>query len=352
MPDANIENKPLLNSSTVLSLRNAVLAHLGERPFAPPAFLANPHFQTVGGRYLRRLAVPKTRLERWTTPDDDFLRVHTIEGDTDKPLVLLSHGLEGSIESPYILTALAEFGKIGWSVVVFEHRSCGGEMNRAQRMYHSGETTDLAFVVDGLMQRYPGRPIYIAGYSLGGNQLAKWFGESGDAIPEQVRAAAVVSAPFDLVESQRYIDSGIRRGYVLHFLRWLVPKALEKAEAYPGILDIERIKKVRRFVDFDEFATAPLHGFENAHDYYTRVACGQFLPGIRRPTMILSSADDPFNPGHTIPWTAFDANPYLIPQITDVGGHVGFVRSDPEARVGYWAEEQIVRFFQAIHDSS
>lgn len=350
MPDAVTENKLECADGAAWSLRESILAELNRYGFEPPPFLTNAHAQTVGARYIRRIAVPRTMLERWTTPDADFLRVHTIEGERDKPIALLSHGLEGCIESTYMIGTIQELQKLGWNIVAFEHRSCGGEMNRAQRMYHSGETTDLAFVVQRLSERYPGKPIYIAGFSLGANQIAKWFGESGDELPEHVRAAAIVSAPFDLVESQRFLDSGIRRLYVLHFLRYLIPKAIEKDRMYPGILDIERIKRTRRFVEFDTLATARLHGFEDAHDYYTRVACGQFLHRIRRPAMILSSADDPFNPGHTIPRDVLDTNPHLIPQITDHGGHVGFIRRGQGRRVGYWAEEQIARFFRAMHE--
>lgn len=348
MPDTLAENKKLVPDREARALRDSVLAELAEHPFEPPAWLKNAHLQTVGGRYLRRFQPAPTTLERWVTPDDDFLRVHTVAGDSDKPIAILSHGLEGCIASSYMTGTIRELQKMGWNVAAFEHRSCGGEMNRAQRMYHSGETTDLAFVVDRIAERHPGKPIYLAGFSLGANQIAKWFGESGGKLPDAVRAAAVISAPFDLVESQKYLDTGIRRLYVLHFLQYLIPKAVEKDRMHPGILDIERIKRTRKFVDFDDLATARLHGFDDAHHYYTSVACGQFLSDIRRPTMILSSNDDPFNPGHTIPRGVIEGNPHLIPQITKHGGHVGFVRRHSGAGVGYWAEEQIARFFQAI----
>ncbi len=348
MSDAIIENNRASIEHSTRSLRASVTAELDEHRFVPPTLLSNPHVQTMGGRYFRSSWKVSTTLERWTTPDDDFLRVHFVGGEPDKPLALLSHGLEGSVESSYIVGTILELRKIGWNIAAFEHRSCGGEMNRAQRMYHSGETSDLAHVVVELTERFPGKPIYIAGFSLGGNQLAKWFGEAGDSIPESVRAAAVVSAPFDLVESQHYLDTGIRRGYVLHFLKGLIEKAVEKDRMYPGILDVERIKKARTFVEFDDCATATLHGFKDAHDYYTRVACGQFLAGIRRPTMILSSRDDPFNPGHTIPDGVLESNPHLIPQITRCGGHVGFIRKGTNTRLAYWADEQIARFFSAI----
>jgi len=123
---------------------------------------------------------------------------------------------------------------------------------------------------------------------------------------------------------------------------------VEKERQYPGLLDIERLEKARTFKEFDDHATAPLHGFKDAHDYYTSVACGRFLDGIRRPILLLSSADDPFNPGDTLPRELAERHSYLHPQFTDRGGHVGFVRRSDGGGLGScWSEEHVVRFFEA-----
>ncbi len=286
-------------------------------------------------------------LERWETPDDDFLRIHRFHGHEDKPVALLLHGLEGSAQSSYIVRMTKRLSELAWSVVVMEHRSCGGEMNRARRMYHSGETTDLAFVVDTLVHQRPSTPIYIAGFSLGGNQTAKWLGEAGDSVSPNVIAAAIVSAPFDLAVSGRRLDRGLHRAYVRHFLRTLIPKAEIKERQYPGCFDIEAVRRSATFEDFDTHATAALHGFRDAADYYAKVSCGQFLPGIRRPTLLISAADDPFNPRSTLPRESAARSPFLHPKFPDRGGHAGFMRHERGSQIGYWAEEQIVRFFLA-----
>jgi predicted alpha/beta-fold hydrolase len=325
----------------------AVMADLNSFPFRWPWWLRSPHLQTFAARCLRRPDHPPLLLERWDTPDDDFLRIHRFDGADDKPVALLLHGLEGSAQSNYILGLTKRLSELAWSVVVMEHRSCGGEMNRARRMYHSGETTDLAFVIDTLTQRRPSTPIYIAGFSLGGNQTAKWLGEVGDSAPPSVKAAAVVSPPYDLATSGRRLDRGFHRAYVRHFLRTLIPKAEAKERQYPGCFDIDAVRRSATFEEFDTHATAALHGFRDAADYYEKVSCGQFLPGVRRPTLLLSAADDPFNPGSTLPRVTAAKSPFLYPQFPERGGHVGFIRRERTCRVGYWAEEQIVRFFSA-----
>lgn len=327
--------------------KRTVMADLEREPFRAPLWGRNCHVQTVGARYVRRVTLPPMRLERWDTPDGDFLRVHFCDGDPDKPVVLLLHGLEGSVNSTYMVGMLRALEAQGYPAVVMEHRSCGGEINRALRLYHSGETTDLAFVVDRLIERRPDTRILLIGYSLGGNQIAKWLGEKGDGVPSNVIAAAVVSAPFDLTASQDHIDRGVRRGYAYHFLRKLIPKAVEKERQYPGCVDIEAVKRCSTFRAFDDHATAPIHGFEDAADYYRKVACGQFLHGIRRPTLFVSAADDPFNPGATFPHDVIRESPFLHPLFTARGGHVGFIHAAESGGLAYWAEDQIGRFFSA-----
>ncbi len=327
--------------------KEEVMAELDAHPFEAPWWLRNPHAQTVGARYARRLRKPDMRVERWDTPDDDFLDLHFLEGSAKMPTALLLHGLEGSIDSTYFMGLVLELARHDWNVVAMEFRSCSGEINRAKRMYHSGETSDIAWVVDRLIERSPDIELYVAGFSLGGNVTAKWFGESGDALPANVKAGAVISAPYDLVASGIHMDNSISRLYVLHFLRKLLPKAIEKDKQFPGVLDMERLKKARTFKEFDDYATAPLHGFKDAHDYYTSVGCGRFLEGIRRPTLLLSSADDPFNPGETLPYDLAARHPYLHPQFTARGGHVGFLRRGTSKGLSVWSEEQTVRFFEA-----
>jgi hypothetical protein len=325
-----------------------VLRRLEATPFRVPSWLTNAHAQTIWSRYGHRAARPLMELERWDTPDGDFLRIHTLETHPEAPTALLLHGLEGCVESTYLVRLIHVLRAEGFNVMVMEHRSCGGEMNRARRLYHSGETTDADFVVREFGRRNPGRSLYIAGYSLGANVTAKWLGEQGDDTPAYVQAAAVVSAPYDLMASGPWVDSGVRRQiYARHFLRKLIPKAIAKEQQYPGSLDIERIKRATTFREFDTHGTAALHGFRDADDYYTQSACGQFLANIRRPTLLLSAADDPFNPGTSLPRRLADESPYLHGQFTERGGHVGFVGLNGGRRVTFWAEDQIARFFAA-----
>lgn len=328
----------------------AVQAALDQHPFQPPRWLRNAHGQTIWSSFFRRQGVPDAVTEYWQTPDDDRLRLHLFEGREGAPWVVLLHGLEGCHESNYILGLRHRFSANGWSTAALDFRSCDGRMNRSKRLYHSGETTDFEFVVRELRRRYRVDRLYAVGFSLGGNVIAKWLGEHGDDARSLVQGAASVSPPFDLTVSGPSMDDALYGIYTRRFLRTLIPKALEKERQYPGCLDVEAIKNCKGFRDFDTHGTAAIHGFEDAEDYWRKVSCGQFLPGIRVPTLLVASADDPFNPAITLPYAAAAESPWIVSQFTERGGHVGFVHGSPW-RTLHWAEEQIERFLGTLSGS-
>ncbi len=286
------------------------------------------------------------RRQKLETEDGDQLALNFLDGRAESPRVILVHGLEGSSRSHYIVGLARIFHEMGWNVLAFEQRSCDGEMNRAPRLYHSGVVDDLELVVRDQTEAFPGRPIFLVGFSLGANQCLKWLGELGDAIPEEVVSAAAVCPPFDLRVAGPAMDRRLGGLYSRHFMRRLIPKALAKAQQYPELLDERAIRGCRTFEAFDTHATAALHGFRDAWDYWSKVSCGQFLPGVRRPSLLLASADDPFNPASTLPWDTVSRSPYLHARFTRHGGHVGFVYGRHPLQARYWYEQEIPLFFE------
>ncbi len=265
--------------------------------------------------------------------------------DPHRPTVLLLPGLESTANSHYVLGTCDEIRRAGWNATVLEYRGCSREMNLAKRLYHSGATDDIGFVARFLKQRDPSRPLFVIGFSLGGNLAGKWLGERGGDSP--VVAAVLISTPFDLAASAQKIDRAFGGLYSRHFVRSLIAKAVAKNRQFPELLPIEQIRGCRTIVDFDHLATAPLHGFRDAWDYYERNSCGQFLPGIRVPTLLLSAADDPYIPAESFPNRAAANSNYLLPLLTRHGGHQGFVAGVSPWEPHYWAEQIAVKFLIA-----
>lgn len=322
------------------------------RPFRPAPWLPGPHLQTVGGKLLRPSPSLSLTRRRIDTPDGDFLDLDLApEPRPDAPLVLVLHGLEGSSRRGYVRLAMEELHSRGVRPIAMNFRSCSGEPNRRPRFYHSGETSDLSVALRWLRQRFPDRPLGALGFSLGGNVLLKFLGESHHESSELLNGAAAISVPFDLVAGTRAIEAGaMGRLYTYYFIRSLRKKATAKADVLDGVLDLELVLRARTLREYDEVATAPLHGFAGAGAYYRKASSNQFLGDVRVPTLLLQSEDDPFLPADAIPRVTIQDNPYLLPALTPAGGHVGFVFGPGPWRPRFWAESEAARYLATILD--
>lgn len=313
--------------------------------FKPPWWFANPHLQTIWQTFFRRQPDVVTQRERFLLPDGDFLDLDWA-GYDGEPIVIVLHGVAGSINSPYAKGILRAVVDHGWCGVFVHSRGCSGVPNRLPRNYHSAETSDLNAVVQDLMKRYPGRPIAAVGFSMGGNVLLKWLGETGKDNP--LAGAVAVSVPFELENSANHINQGINRfyqWYVLREIRAIVAKKLKVVKPPIAINPDE----INSFWDYDNKITAPLHGFADARDYYTKGSARQYLKRVQIPTLLLHSSDDPFMTKDVIA-QANELSPNLTLELSDFGGHVGFVTGSPWKPI-YWLEERIPEFLAQVFKS-
>jgi predicted alpha/beta-fold hydrolase len=262
------------------------------------------------------------------------------------PRLFFLHGLEGTVRSHYVAGFFGEASKRGWGADLLIFRGCGDEPNRAPRFYHSGETGDLAFALERVQREHPDSPMLLAGVSLGGNVLLKFLGERGNAVDERIVGAATISVPYDLERGARHISTGFARIYDRHFLRTLRGKALAKLERYPGLFDESKLQGAESIYAFDDAVTAPVHGFADAHDYYSRSSSLGFLNRITRPTLLLSAFDDPFLPRSVLAEVQAIAagNDCLELEFVKHGGHVGFVAGRWPWRPFYFAEWRVCEF--------
>lgn len=315
------------------------------RAFHPAWWLPGAHLQTVMGRFVRRKRGIGYRRERLATPDGDFLDLEygTVAGEPelppDAPLVLKLHGLEGSAHSGYTAELTRVLRRLGIRSVGLNFRSCGGEMNRAARFYHSGETEDLALVLAHLRGAFPASPLGVVGFSLGGNVLLKYLGEQGESARKAILAAVAISVPYDLMLGVERMRRPPGLLYARFFIRQLQQKVLAKQALLQDRIDVARALRARTFDEFDDAVTAPLHGFAGAEDYYQRSSSAQFLPAIRVPTLLIHAEDDPMAPAAGLPAAAVRENAVLQTAITPRGGHVGFIEGALPWRRRFWAEE-------------
>ena len=315
--------------------------------YRPAWWLPGGHLQTLGGKYLRPPTALPLRRERLPTRDGDFLDLDFGPDPREEaPLILLLHGLEGFSERPYMMHAMDVLARRGLASVGLNFRGCSGEPNRLPRMSHSGETQDTRFVLERLRERWPDRPLGALGFSLGGNVLLKLLGERQDGGATLVGAAAAISVPYDLVKGVAHLESSpLGRFYARYFLTSLRQKVRAKEALLAPLLDLDAVLTSRSLSEFDDVATAPLHGFRNARDYYRQSSSNQFLGGIGVRTLLIHARNDPFLPERAIPLESMHQNTLITPLILRSGGHVGFLSGPLPLRPDFWAEGRMAAFF-------
>jgi predicted alpha/beta-fold hydrolase len=314
--------------------------------YAAPTWLPGGHAQTIYAS-LRPRPMTCYRRERLDTPDGDFIDFDWLDasgpaGDAT-PLVALFHGLEGSSSSHYALALMGELAMAGWRGVIPHFRGCSGEPNRKPRAYHSGDYTEVGWMLERIRAAAPFAPLFAVGVSLGGSALLNWLGREESRAKKMLAAAAAVSTPLDLTAAGLAIDIGMNRIYSRHFLSTLVPKAKGIAQRFPGLLDPAAIERANSMHGFDDAVTAPLHGFADADDYWNRASSKPWLRAIAVPTLVLNARNDPFIPASSLP-TGSEVSAAVTLEQPSHGGHCGFPRALSERRD--WMPKRLLTFFQ------
>ena len=261
--------------------------------------------------------------------------------------MIVLHGFESSSETKPVRGMLQAAHREGWRGVAVNFRSCSGEPNRLRRAYHAGETSDVGWAISRVVAQHPGDPLCCIGISLGGNVLLKYLGEQGPAVPQAIKAAVTISAPFDLAVSARQFERGFfNRVYMGRLVRSLKRKTRAKLTRYPDLVDHNRLSAARTIAELDDLVTGPVHGFPNAVSYWAASSSKAFLGSIRCPTLLMNATDDPLVPAESFPTQAVSENRFLTAVFPSAGGHVGFLSGWWPGRPRAWAEQQAIAFCQ------
>jgi predicted alpha/beta-fold hydrolase len=297
------------------------------QPFRP--LIRNPHVLTILGNFWprtldeRRFPVEAKLYE--TEPGVQIL-VHSQQphaaslGD-----IILVHGLEGSSDAGYARSLAQAALNAGYAVHRYNMRSCGGtEALCGSTLYHSGQTGDLLTVAREIVA-HAHRPLYLAGFSLGGNVALKLAGELGESGGDLLAGVIAVSTPIDLAACVRNLGKPINAVYARRFLGRLKERIRRKERVSPGLFRLELLDEVTSVHQFDDTFTAPAFGFGTADNYYATQSSQRFLDAIRVPALVVQAKDDPLIPFAVYDHPAFATNPCLRLLAVEHGGHVGFL---------------------------
>ena len=317
------------------------------RPFVP--LFRNPHLLTIAGNYWRRRLDQQrfpVHTKLYETEPGVQILIHSQRPDSAPSAeIILVHGLEGSSDAGYA-RSLAQAGlEAGFAVHRYNMRSCGGtEHLSGKTLYHSGQTGDLLAVI----RQYQGNaPLFLAGFSLGGNVVLKLAGELGEAARGLLAGIAAISTPIDLAACVRMLNRRSNYIYSRRFLARLKERVQLKEQLSPGLFKLDDLARVRYIYDFDDLFTAPAFGFGTADNYYATQSSNQFLDRIRVPALVVQAKDDPLIPFEVYQHPSFSRNPYLRLLAVEHGGHLGFLsKTSPR----FWLDQVLVEWMDEVRN--
>jgi predicted alpha/beta-fold hydrolase len=318
--------------------------------FTAGRYIGNPHLQTILPLFLSRTKVDYLK-EEFRFLDGDFTEIAWSEDPRNKvfsDVVVLFHGLGGSAESVYIQEMMMHIKQMGSLGVLMHFRGCGNRTNDTVRSYHAGETEDADFFINTLKHRFPQARFHAIGYSLGGNMLLKLISTYTEASP--LDSAVAVSTPLELETCTLHLNKGLANIYQFYLLKDLKAHLLKKAYKLDLVttlgLSIKRIKAIKSIYEFDDIYTAPVHGYSDAHEYYTRNSSKQFLSEIRTPTLMIHAHDDPFMPASVFP-SGKELSESIQFELYEHGGHVGFIEGSL-FQPSFWLQKRIQSFIESV----
>ena len=312
--------------------------------YRAPWWLKNGHAQTVFPVACRRVSGIRYARQRVALADGDFLDVDWSRA-SGKRAVVIAHGLEGSSDGSYVRGMVRAFNRRGWDAVAMNFRGCSGEPNCLLRSYHSGATDDLLHVLHIAIDRGY-EAVGLVGFSLGGNMVLKLLGELGAQAPGELIGGVAISVPCDLKAACEAMARPVNAIYMKRFLVSLREKVRSKQHRFPIELNDDGYERLKTFRHFDDRYTAPIHGFLDAEDYWSRCSANAFLASIRRPTLLLNALDDPFLAPSCFPSAAASAHSTFHLETPEHGGHVGFVGNGLDADE-YYSERRALEFLGA-----
>ena len=295
--------------------------------------------------------VPSVNLleETLELPDQDFLEWFwlrdTYEAPAEAPTILILHGLEGCARSNYVQDLMRQLGSLGWRTVVMQYRNCGEKPNRLAQSYHAMRWQELDWTVENLRGRFPGAPIGVVGFSIGGSILLNWLGQNEI---KHIATACAISVPYKLAPCADRLNQGFSKIYQTYLMGRLKRSAVRKGDLLKdalGLSDLSQINKLNTLWEFDDLLTAPLHGFKNVRDYYEKASCHQYLRGVQVPTLLVHAMDDPFMVPQVVP-QASELSGLIQTAFVPVGGHVGFVSGSFPGKEWSWLSQIVPNFIE------
>jgi uncharacterized protein len=325
-----------------------------DEAFQPPRWLRGPHLQSM----LPSLPMRRDWVERRTLPligaseeivldCGDGVRLQAFAASQrrrgrqpgDKTAVVL-HGWEGSADSLYVLSLGQELFTRGYEVVRLNLRDHGATHHLNREIFHSCRLPEVVGAMRTLQARFGGKPLYLAGFSLGGNFMLRVAAQASDAKLD-VAAVAAVSPVIDPAATLVALEKGFF-AYHSYFTRKWLRSLLKKQAAWPDDYDFAGVAKLGDLRTMTASLVRQFTEYPSLEAYLSGYAItGERLATLDAPASIFTAIDDPIIPAGDLERLARPKN--LSVTLTRHGGHNGFLEHLSNAT---WADRAVVTAFE------
>ncbi len=308
---------------------------------APPLWVRGKHFETIIPALFRKVEGVIYQRERLYTADKDFIDLDWSKVGSKK-VAIIAHGAEGDTQKPYILGMVKELNAEGWDTLSWNLKGCSGEINQQKGFYHAASSEDLSHVVNFVVGTKKYKEVALIGFSIGGCITLKYLGERKGALSRKISKAVALSAPCDLYACSQNLSNGVNRLYSSYFLMTLKVKIQKKLKLYPEILESIEWSKIDNFLEFEDYVTTPLLGYDDAFECYEKCSPKKMINDISIPTLIINAKNDPFMNKECFPIEECHKSSKVFLEIPSYGGHIGFMKDSLHGR--YFSEERTTQF--------
>ena len=325
--------------------------------FHPPWPLRSGHIQTMlSSSGVRRMLLPRAAqrvldgAETVLVDGGGGVRLSgAYTAQTVQPksrgLAVLFHGWEGSVDSTYVLQTGSRLLADGWDIFRLNFRDHGDSHSLNEALFHSCRIDEVIHALGDIAQRWPARPMAIAGFSLGGNfALRAALQTSRVGIPLiYVLAVCPIVDPGEGLFSLEESAPWFYQAYFMH--KWR--RSLQaKQAAFPQHEYFELTELKQNLRGLTEAMVLRHTDFKTLQQYLDGYSvAGDALMAMQIPATILTARDDPVIPVNAFERLQVPANVEL--DIAEHGGHCGFIR-------GYgmtsFTDDYIAARFNAIAD--
>ena len=317
--------------------------------FEPPIFLKNAHLQTIlASSKLRTLGANSMRevareeiIE--TAEGIKLLGYHSVQNDGQaKGLVILLHGWEGSTDSTYLLRSGRSLYANGYDIFRLNFRDHGDSHHLNKGIFYAVLLEEVYQAVLQAAGFSSGRPVFLVGFSLGGNFVLRILKKCVNVPIKNLCHAVSISPVLNPQKSTAIID---RITYIRKYFLAKWRRSLTKKQAlFPDLYDFTDVMGVKTIQALTDALLEKYSDFSSAQDYFDAYSVmGPAITNLHTPTTIVTAEDDPIIPIKD--FYDLKLNKHIRLVIHPHGGHNGFITG---FNLQSWYENMIIRLFDQI----